>query len=85
MSLGETLRARRKSLKLSYRAVGEKAGCSAAFLNDLEFGRRNPKPEMLEKIAKALNCWTIVKDMPCQKCNGSGTIEGKTICFRGKP
>lgn len=82
MTLGETIRARRKDLKLTLRALGNKASVSAAFINDIEFGRRNPSPETLKNIAKAMNCWTILKTYPCSKCNGSGTREGKTLTWK---
>lgn len=49
--LGEYIRELRDKADLSLRELAEKVGVSAAFLSDVELGRRFPKEENLKKIA----------------------------------
>lgn len=44
----------RKSKGMKLRQVAETAGCSIAFLSDVELNRRGAKPETWNKIADAL-------------------------------
>jgi Predicted transcriptional regulators len=54
--LGERIKRRRAELGLSMRALAQAAGLkSVAFVADLERGFRNPSPEVLRDIAKALD------------------------------
>lgn len=59
ITLGQRLRQLREKRDLSLRELGEKLGekvgkKSAAFLSDVEFGRRFPSEEVLKALAKAL-------------------------------
>jgi transcriptional regulator with XRE-family HTH domain len=56
MSFGEELRKIRKDKNLSIRKVGELSGISHAYLSQIENGKRpKPKPEIINKLSKALN------------------------------
>ena len=52
--LGEWMFRARKESGLSLRAVAVAAGVSAAFLCDMEHGRRTPKPSTLDRLLKAV-------------------------------
>jgi transcriptional regulator with XRE-family HTH domain len=54
LTFGEKIRKLREDLDLSLRAVADKIGVSAAFLSDVELGRRFPKPDTLKLLAKEL-------------------------------
>jgi transcriptional regulator with XRE-family HTH domain len=55
-SLGERIKTLRKERGLSMRALAEAAGLkSVAFVADLEKGFRNPSPDVLSALARALN------------------------------
>jgi transcriptional regulator with XRE-family HTH domain len=54
-TLGQHIRELRDKKDLSLRDLAEKLDCSAAFLSDIELGKRFPSSEMLTKIAKALS------------------------------
>ena len=67
LTFGEKIRKLREDLDLSLRTVAEKIGVSAAFLSDVELGRRFPSTEKLKLLAKELK--VSVKEL-------SGTIFG---------
>lgn len=52
--LGEYIRELRDRADLSLRELADKVGVSAAFLSDVELGRRFPKEENLKKLASEL-------------------------------
>jgi transcriptional regulator with XRE-family HTH domain len=54
MTLGERIRARRLELRITLRELGRRVEVSAPYLTDLEAGRRHPSPEVLQRIAAAL-------------------------------
>lgn len=54
-NLGSYIRALREAKKVSLREVAVKVGVSAAFMSDIELGRRYPARDVLEKIAKVLD------------------------------
>lgn len=54
-TLGERIRELREKHDLSLRELAKKVAKSAAFLSDVELGRRHPSPEVLAQIAKALS------------------------------
>lgn len=54
MKFGEKVRELREIKDLSLRDLAEKIGCSAAFLSDVELGRRHPSDELFKKLAKVL-------------------------------
>src|SRR5947208_86205 len=54
-TLGERIRELRDRTDYSLREFAEKIKVSAAFLSDIELGRRNPSPKVLADIAKALD------------------------------
>lgn len=54
-TLAEFVRARREAKKLSLRALATKVNVSAAFLSDLEHGRRFPSDDVRDQIADALD------------------------------
>src|SRR6266849_2974594 len=54
MPLGQRIRELRDERDLSLREVAKKLGCSAAFLSDIELGRRYPAEKNLKDIARIL-------------------------------
>jgi transcriptional regulator with XRE-family HTH domain len=54
MTLGERIRERRLELGITLREFARRVDVSAPYLTDLEAGRRNPGPEVLARIAGAL-------------------------------
>ena len=54
MTLGERIRARRLELGITLREFARRVEVSAPYLTDLEAGRRHPGPEVLARIAAAL-------------------------------
>jgi len=55
MTLGERIRELREAKDISLRELAKLAGgLSAAFLSDIEFGRRYPSEDVLVKLAGAL-------------------------------
>jgi transcriptional regulator with XRE-family HTH domain len=54
-TLGERIRELREKKDLSLRELAKKLDLSAAFLSDVELGRRFPSDDVLRKIAKQLN------------------------------
>jgi len=61
LTLGEYLRQLRDRHDLSLRELGAKTHVSAAFLSDIELGRRYPSPKVLALLAKALG--TTIEDL----------------------
>lgn len=53
-SLGERIRELREGHDLSLREFGKKLNLSAAFLSDVELGRRYPSDKVLEGMARVL-------------------------------
>jgi transcriptional regulator with XRE-family HTH domain len=58
---GERIRELREELDLSLRELARSLDVSAAFMSDVELGRRYPTEEILAKIAKRLR--TTLKDL----------------------
>lgn len=54
MTLGQRIRARRTELKITLRELARRVEVSAPYLTDLEAGRRHPGPDVLQRIAAAL-------------------------------
>lgn len=54
MTVGENIRRIRQERNLTQKQLGELVGASEAYIRAYESGRRNPKPQSLETIAKAL-------------------------------
>jgi transcriptional regulator with XRE-family HTH domain len=54
MSLGQQIRELREKRDLSLRELAKKLGCSAAFLSDIELGRRYPSEGNLKDLARIL-------------------------------
>jgi transcriptional regulator with XRE-family HTH domain len=61
LTLGEYLRELRDRHDLSLRELGIKTHVTAAFLSDIELGRRYPSPKVLALLAKALG--TTIEDL----------------------
>ena len=59
--LGERIRELREALDTSLRELARCVDISAAFLSDIELGRRFPSEALLEKLAKHLK--TTYKDL----------------------
>jgi transcriptional regulator with XRE-family HTH domain len=53
-SLGERIRELREARDLSLREFGKKLKLSAAFLSDVELGRRHPSDKFLAEMARVL-------------------------------
>lgn len=58
ITLGQFIRKRREEIDLSLRELAKKVDCSAAFLSDIELGRRFPSEQVLKAIAKVLDVST---------------------------
>jgi transcriptional regulator with XRE-family HTH domain len=54
-TLGECIRELRDKADLSLRELADKIDVSAAFLSDIELGRRHPSDQVLSDIAKMLD------------------------------
>lgn len=54
-TLGQRIRELREQKDISLREMAKKLDISAAFLSDIELGRRYPSDEVLKQIAKALH------------------------------
>src|SRR3989304_1010465 len=54
-TLGQRIRELRKEKDFSLRDLAKKIGVSAAFLSDIELGRRNPSEKNLQIIARTLD------------------------------
>jgi|ERR1700730_5911670 transcriptional regulator with XRE-family HTH domain len=55
MPLGQRIRELRDERDLSLRELAKKLDCSAAFLSDIELGRRYPSEKNLKDLARILN------------------------------
>src|SRR6266481_10126333 len=55
MPLGQKLRELREERDCSLRELAKKLGCSAAFLSDIELGRRYPSDKNLKDLAHLLH------------------------------
>lgn len=53
-SLGQRIRTLREGMDLSLRELAKRVGKSAAFLSDIELGRRFPSDEVLPLLAREL-------------------------------
>jgi transcriptional regulator with XRE-family HTH domain len=53
--LGLFIRRRRDELDLSLREFAKRLDCSAAFISDIELGRRHPSDKVLAEIARVLD------------------------------
>jgi transcriptional regulator with XRE-family HTH domain len=71
-TLGERIRELREAQDLSLRELAGKLGVSAAFLSDIELGRRYPSEKVLGDIAKLLG--TSLEDL--QKYDTRAPVEG---------
>ncbi len=49
------MRRRRDELDISLREFAKQLDCSAAFISDIELGRRNPSEKVLAEIARILH------------------------------
>jgi len=60
-SFGEFLTEKRKEKKITMRELERRSGISQAYISQLENGKRNPpKPEVLKKLAEALEIQYIL-------------------------
>lgn len=53
--ISEKLRALRKSRKMTLKDVADRAGCTSAYISQIEKGRANPSIATLKKIASVFN------------------------------
>ncbi len=70
-TLGQYLRELRDSKDLSLRELATRLDCSAAFLSDIELGKRYPSESMLLKMAEVLN----VKKSELEKYDTRSAVE----------
>ncbi len=54
--MNSNLKELRKAKNMTQSAVAEACGTTQSAYNHYETGRRNPKPDMLKKIASVLEC-----------------------------
>ena len=74
-TLGNALRAARKSLRMTLGEVKAQTGISVSFLSDVERGITNPSIGTLQKLAK---CYHIPVDQLLKDVNfGVDTVEGQ--------
>jgi transcriptional regulator with XRE-family HTH domain len=59
--LGTFIRRLRDDMDISLRELAKRLDCSAAFLSDVELGRRHPSEKVLAEIARQLK--TTVEDL----------------------
>jgi len=59
--ISEKLRALRKSRRMTLKDVADRAGCTSAYISQLEKGRANPSIATLKKIASGFNS-TLTKE-----------------------
>lgn len=71
-TLGERIRELREKMDLSLRELASKLRLSAAFLSDIELGRRYPSEKVLAQIAKELG--TSLDDL--QQHDTRAPVEG---------
>ena len=57
--LAENMKSRRKILRISQAELAEKINTAPNYISKIEAERQFPSVTMLEKIAIALNCYTI--------------------------
>ena len=55
LALGQYLKSARKAAKMSAMALSKEAGISKSYLDYIESGAREPKPDILARIAVSLN------------------------------
>lgn len=60
-TLGEYIRELREKKDISVRELARQLKVSAAFLSDIELGRRHPSDEVMERLADCLD--TTLEDM----------------------
>lgn len=73
---GESIRHTRKGLGLSGREVSKRAGISAAYLCDIELGRRRVPHGTMERIRAAMKKARVIRSHGvCETCKGSGLGE----------
>jgi DNA-binding XRE family transcriptional regulator len=56
----EAVRYARRRSGLTQTQLAKLVGCGQPLISDIEAGRRNATPEMLIKLAKAMNCPVVV-------------------------
>jgi transcriptional regulator with XRE-family HTH domain len=59
MDIGKIIRSLRKSKSLTLKQLAEKAGCTDAYISQLENGRANPSIMILKNIATALGIQVV--------------------------
>ncbi len=64
MTIGEKIKTHRKKAGLTQKKLGELSGTSETTIKQYELGKRQPRLEQLQKIAKALNIspYTFLND-----------------------
>lgn len=73
---GESIRHTRKGLGLSGREVAKRARISAAYLCDIELGRRRVPHGTMERIRAGMKKARVVKSHgTCETCSGTGLSE----------
>jgi len=71
--LAQNIKINRQKCRLTQEKLAEKAGISANYLSMVEISKKFPTPEMLDRLAEALNIDTI------QLFDASTTPEEKTL------
>ncbi len=72
MTLGQTLRRRRRDAELTLRGLGERSGLSASFLSQLERGTAEPSISSLKRVAEALG-------IPVAEVLGQHALAGRAV------
>lgn len=64
MDIGKTIATRRKAQNISQEQLSEKADISQGYISSIERGKEKPSLELLEKIARALDCELYIDLIP---------------------
>ena len=78
MSIGASIRAARKTAKLTQEQLAEKSGVAAITIRQYESGKRQPRIEQLQSLANALNI-SINEFLPAEKSPLDDVIEDETL------
>lgn len=56
IAIGKQIKAVRKKINMTQKAVGQASGTSESYMSRLEHGRHVPSVQMLNRLAKVIKC-----------------------------